>query len=81
MTENKRVGELDVLRGFAVAVMILVTSPGSWAFTYPQMQHADWHGWRFADLVFPDFLFGVGMALGLTFARAWLRQRTPYVLG
>ena len=70
MTKNNRITELDVLRGFAVAVMILVTSPGSWAYTYPQMQHADWHGWRFADLVFPDFLFGVGMALGLTFVRA-----------
>lgn len=70
MAENNRIIELDVLRGFAVAVMILVTSPGSWSYTYHQLQHADWHGWRFADLVFPDFLFGVGMALGLTFVRA-----------
>ncbi len=67
---QKRLVELDVLRGFAVAVMILVTSPGDWAYTYAQMQHADWNGWRFADLVFPDFLFGVGMALGLTFVGA-----------
>lgn len=70
MTENNRITELDVLRGFAVAVMILVTSPGSWSYTHTQLQHADWHGWRFADLVFPDFLFGVGMALCVTFVRA-----------
>lgn len=62
--------ELDVLRGFAVAVMILVTSPGSWVYTYAEMQHAEWHGWTFADFVFPDFLFGVGMALGLTYGRS-----------
>lgn len=62
--------ELDVLRGFAVAIMILVVSPGAWEFTYSQLQHANWHGWTVADLVFPDFLFGVGMALGLTFGHS-----------
>jgi predicted acyltransferase len=50
--------------------MILVVSPGSWEFTYAALQHADWNGWTLADLVFPDFLFGVGMALGLVFARS-----------
>ena len=70
MAANQRLDELDVLRGFAVMVMILVTCPGSWAHTFPQMQHAAWHGWTFADFVFPDFLFGVGMALGLTFGRS-----------
>lgn len=67
---SERLAELDVLRGFAVAVMILVVSPGAWEYSYAQLQHADWHGWTFADLVFPDFLFGVGMALGLTFGRS-----------
>ena len=70
MTDAKRLIELDVLRGFAVAIMILVVSPGSWEFTYPLLRHADWHGWTFADLVFPDFLFGVGMALGLGFGQS-----------
>ena len=70
MDDTARMLELDVLRGFAVAVMILIVSPGAWEFTYAQLQHADWHGWTFADLVFPDFLFGVGMALGLTFSRS-----------
>jgi len=62
--------ELDVLRGFAVAIMVLVVSPGAWEFTYAQLQHAAWHGWTLADFVFPDFLFGVGMALGLTFGHS-----------
>ena len=67
---QRRMTELDVLRGFAVTVMILVVSPGSWAYTYQQLQHAPWHGWTLADFVFPDFLFGVGMALGLTFGKS-----------
>lgn len=68
MQKNDRMVELDILRGFAVAMMILVVSPGSWEFYYASLRHADWHGWTIADLVFPDFLFGVGMAMGLTFA-------------
>jgi predicted acyltransferase len=48
-------------------MMILVVSPGSWEHYYAPLRHADWHGWTIADLVFPDFLFGVGMAMGLTF--------------
>jgi predicted acyltransferase len=70
MAADRRMAELDVLRGFAVAVMILVVSPGAWEYTYVHLQHADWHGWTFADLVFPDFLFGVGMAIGVTFGRS-----------
>lgn len=77
MGANQRLDELDVLRGFAVMVMILVTSPGSWAHTYSQMQHAAWHGWTFADFVFPDFLFGMGMALGLTFGRSLAPASNP----
>jgi predicted acyltransferase len=78
MTNGQRMVELDVLSGFAVAVMILVVSPGSWAHSFPQLQHAAWDGWTFADFVFPDFLFGVGMALGLTFGRS-LDPRDPPV--
>ncbi|ANU08607.1 acyltransferase family protein [Paraurantiacibacter namhicola] len=68
--QARRLEELDLLRGFAVFVMVLVTTPGDWAHHFPALQHADWHGWTFADLVFPDFLFGVGMALGLTYGRS-----------
>jgi predicted acyltransferase len=50
--------------------MIIVTSPGDWAQTYWPLQHAQWHGWTPTDLVFPAFLFAVGMALGLSFPRS-----------
>jgi len=66
----KRVMALDVLRGTAVAGMIVVTSPGDWNDAYPLLRHAAWNGWTLADMVFPMFLFAVGMALGLAFPRA-----------
>lgn len=64
-----RLVELDLLRGVAVAGMILVGGPGDWAMAYPQLQHAVWAGWTLADMVFPTFLFSVGVALGLSFPR------------
>lgn len=66
-----RLVELDVLRGLAVAGMILVVSPGDWGAAYPQLQHAEWNGWTLADMVFPTFLFSVGTALALSFPRPW----------
>lgn len=66
-----RLISLDVLRGLAVAGMILVVSPGDWGAAYHQLQHAEWNGWTAADMVFPTFLFSVGFALALSFPRAW----------
>ncbi len=60
---------LDVLRGLAVAGMIVVTSPGDWNNTYAPLKHADWHGWTLTDMIFPAFLFSVGVALGLCLPR------------
>lgn len=67
--DGGRVVALDVLRGLAVAGMILVTSPGSWEHAYAPLKHAAWRGWTPADLVFPTFLFCVGMAIGLSVPR------------
>lgn len=64
-----RFSALDVLRGAAVAGMILVTSPGDWGSTYAQLQHAGWDGWTLTDMIFPTFLFSVGVALGLSFPK------------
>jgi predicted acyltransferase len=61
---NPRFTALDVFRGAAVALMILVNNPGSWAHMYPPLAHAPWHGCTPTDLVFPFFLFAVGNALG-----------------
>ncbi|HEU4420088.1 MAG TPA: DUF5009 domain-containing protein [Planctomycetota bacterium] len=56
---------LDALRGLAIASMILVNNPGSWAegYQYEPLKHADWHGCTFTDLVFPTFLFCAGVAI------------------
>jgi predicted acyltransferase len=69
-TRPERVAVLDLLRGFAVTGMMLVANTGDWAHTYKPLVHADWNGWTPADVVFPIFLFAVGMALGLSFPRA-----------
>ncbi len=64
-----RLISLDAFRGLTVAMMILVNNPGSWAHIYPPLRHALWHGWTPTDLVFPFFLFIVGVAISLSFAR------------
>jgi len=60
---QQRYYALDVFRGATVALMILVNNPGSWAYMYPPLQHAKWHGCTPTDLVFPFFLFAVGNAM------------------
>jgi len=64
-----RLVSLDVFRGWTIALMILVNNPGSWAHIYPPLRHAHWHGWTPTDLVFPFFLFIVGVAVSLSFAK------------
>jgi predicted acyltransferase len=49
--------------------MILVNTPGSWSHLWWPLDHAEWHGWTPTDLVFPAFLFAVGVALALSFPR------------
>ncbi len=48
--------------------MILVNDPGSWSHIYPPLEHAEWNGWTPTDLIFPFFLFIVGVSLTLSFA-------------
>jgi predicted acyltransferase len=49
--------------------MILVNNPGSWKSVYPPLRHAEWHGWTPTDLVFPFFVFIVGVAIPLSLSR------------
>ena len=63
----KRLVSLDFFRGLTVALMILVNSPGSWSHVYPPLLHADWHGVTPTDLVFPFFLFIVGVSIALAY--------------
>jgi predicted acyltransferase len=79
--ERVRLLSLDVFRGVAVAGMILVNHPGDPQEVWPQLAHAKWNGWTAADLVFPAFLFIVGVAIALSLA-PWKRpevRRTPIV--
>jgi predicted acyltransferase len=59
---------LDVFRGLIIAGMVLVTDPGSYSFVYPQLLHAQWNGATATDMIFPSFLFIVGVAITLSFA-------------
>jgi predicted acyltransferase len=69
MEKSQRYLALDVLRGMTIAFMILVNTPGSWQYVYPPLLHAKWHGCTPTDLVFPFFLFVVGVSMFFSFSR------------
>lgn len=54
---------LDVFRGFTVAGMVIVNNPGDWGAVYGPLLHAEWNGWTPTDLIFPFFLFIVGVSI------------------
>ncbi|MGW8267229.1 MAG: acyltransferase family protein [Longimicrobiales bacterium] len=68
-----RLESLDAFRGLTIAAMILVNNPGSWAHVYPPLLHAEWHGWTPTDLIFPFFLFIVGVSVPFSFAKRLAR--------
>lgn len=63
MQTNQRLLSLDFFRGLTVAAMILVNNPGSWGNIYAPLKHAEWNGCTPTDLVFPFFLFIVGVSI------------------
>ena len=64
-----RLSSLDVFRGVTIAAMILVNMAGVAGEVYPPLAHADWHGCTPTDLVFPFFLFIVGVAMSFSFSK------------
>lgn len=64
-----RLASLDAFRGLTIAGMILVNTPGSWDHVYAQLRHAEWHGCTMTDLIFPFFLFIVGVAMTFSLPR------------
>ncbi len=66
---SERLASLDIFRGMTIALMILVNNPGSWTYVYAPLRHAKWHGWTPTDLVFPFFLFIVGVSLSFSLTR------------
>ncbi len=59
---NGRLLALDILRGITIAGMIMVNNPGSWGHIYTPLEHAEWNGLTPTDLVFPFFMFIMGIS-------------------
>ena len=61
-----RAAWLDVFRGLTMAAMVVVNNPGDWNNVYWPLLHSKWDGWTPTDLVFPFFLFIVGVSITLS---------------
>ncbi|MFY0652348.1 MAG: DUF1624 domain-containing protein [Cyclobacteriaceae bacterium] len=69
LVKNERLLTLDVFRGMTIAFMILVNNPGSWSNTFSPLRHSPWNGATPTDLVFPFFLFIVGVSVFFAFSK------------
>jgi len=65
----KRLISLDAFRGFTIAAMIMVNYPGSWSHVYKPLLHAEWNGITPTDLIFPFFIFIVGVSIALAYTK------------
>src|ERR1035441_3270092 len=65
-SNSPRLVSLDVMRGITIAFMILVNNGGDDQHAYAQLKHAFWNGWTATDLIFPTFLFLVGVSIVLS---------------
>lgn len=72
-TKSNRLVSLDVLRGITIAGMITVNNPGSWSHIYAPLRHADWNGCTPTDLVFPFFVFVMGVAMYISWSKTEFR--------
>jgi predicted acyltransferase len=63
LTRAERLSSLDAFRGITIVAMILVNNPGAWDEVYAPLEHAAWNGWTPTDLIFPFFLFIIGVAI------------------
>jgi len=77
---ESRVISVDVLRGLTVAAMVLVNNPGSWSAVYWPLRHAEWNGFTPTDMIFPFFLFIVGVAIPLALGTR-LERDAPGLVG
>jgi predicted acyltransferase len=63
---TSRLSSVDAFRGLTMAGMVIVNNPGTWDAIYWPLEHAEWHGWTPTDLIFPFFVFLVGVSLTLS---------------
>ena len=73
---SPRLLSIDVFRGLMVAGMVLVTNPGTYDFIYWPLKHADWNGSTPTDMIFPSFLFIVGVSMTFSFVTRRARGET-----
>ncbi|MBS1830514.1 MAG: DUF5009 domain-containing protein [Acidobacteria bacterium] len=66
---KQRLTSLDAFRGATMALMVLVNDPGNGEYVYAPLEHAAWHGWTPTDVVFPSFVWIVGVAITLALGR------------
>jgi predicted acyltransferase len=76
----KRLASLDALRGCTVAAMLLVNDPGDWGHVYWPLEHSAWNGCTPTDLVFPFFLFVVGVSVAFSILPRLAQGAAPDVL-
>jgi len=65
---KSRIESVDILRGLTIVAMIMVNNPGTWSHVYPPLLHAEWHGLTPTDLIFPFFLYIVGISISFAYA-------------
>jgi len=68
------------MRGMIIFLMIFVNTPGSWKYVFSPFKHAKWHGCTLTDLVFPGFLFVIGLSMSISFKKYQNRQTTALLL-
>jgi predicted acyltransferase len=78
--ESSRLLSLDVFRGITIALMIIVNTPGN-REAYSQLDHAEWNGCTMTDLVFPFFLFIVGVSVVFSLSKRLAENRTAGLAG
>ncbi|MFV0472358.1 MAG: acyltransferase family protein [Paludibacteraceae bacterium] len=76
---NQRILALDILRGITIAGMILVNNPGSWSYVYAPLGHAKWNGLTPTDLVFPFFMFIMGISMFISLSKYRFELSMPAV--
>ena len=78
--KTERLMSLDVLRGITVAGMILVNNPGDWGYIYAPLKHAEWNGLTPTDLVFPFFMFVMGVSMSFSLRKFDYRPTRDFLV-
>jgi predicted acyltransferase len=75
-----RIYAIDIMRGISIAGMALVNHPGNWKYVYAPLRHAEWNGLTPTDLIFPFFLFIMGISTYISLSKTQFRCDTRVVM-